>query len=63
MAVAGFDDVPASLDVTPNLTSVSVPLQAIGEQALRAAVDRDWEPDPAALAVRVQVRDSTPRLA
>ncbi|WP_226996760.1 LacI family DNA-binding transcriptional regulator [Tessaracoccus aquimaris] len=62
IAIAGFDDVPASRDVTPNLTSVHVPLQAVGSEALRAAVDPDWSPDAAPLSVSVRVRESTPGL-
>lgn len=58
IAVCGFDDVPASLDVTPPLTTVRVPLSDIGYQAFRATVDSEWE--PTGLPLEVTVRASTP---
>ncbi|MBS1673647.1 MAG: LacI family DNA-binding transcriptional regulator [Actinobacteria bacterium] len=58
IAVCGFDDVPASGDVTPALTTVRVPLNEAGYQAFRAVVDEDWTQDP--LPLEVVVRDSTP---
>lgn len=35
VAVAGFDDIPAVRDLTPPLTTVALPLERLGEQALR----------------------------
>ncbi|MBS1906976.1 MAG: LacI family DNA-binding transcriptional regulator [Actinobacteria bacterium] len=61
IAVCGFDDVSASSDVTPALTTVRVPLNEAGYQAFRAIVDDDWIQDP--LPVEVIVRDSTPGIA
>lgn len=58
IAVCGFDDVPASVDVTPRLTTVRVPLSEVGYQAFRATVDDDWTAEP--LPLEVIVRDSTP---
>ncbi len=58
IAVCGFDDVPASRDVTPRLTTVRVPLTDLGYQAFRAAVDVEWTQPDAEL--EVFVRDSTP---
>ena len=58
IAVCGFDDVPASSDVTPALTTVRVPLSEVGYQAFRATVDADWEQPP--LPLEVVVRASTP---
>ncbi|MCE4026333.1 LacI family transcriptional regulator [Microbacterium sp. Au-Mic1] len=58
IAVCGFDDVPASGDVTPALTTVRLPLNAAGYQAFRAIVDDDWTQGP--LPVEVVVRGSTP---
>lgn len=58
IAVCGFDDVPASLDVTPPLTTVRVPLKDAGYQAFRATVDEDWEQGD--LPLEVIVRESTP---
>ncbi|PRB13080.1 LacI family transcriptional regulator [Microbacterium sp. MYb62] len=58
IAVCGFDDVPASSDVAPALTTVRVPLSEVGYQAFRATVDADWEQAP--LPLEVVVRASTP---
>ncbi|WP_024286803.1 LacI family DNA-binding transcriptional regulator [Cellulomonas sp. KRMCY2] len=66
VSVVGFDDVPAATQVSPTLTTVSVPLQLLA----RAAVDVLLEPhghapdDPAAgrtqtVPVSLVVRDST----
>jgi len=61
IAVCGFDDVPASGDVTPALTTVRLPLNEAGYQAFRAIVDDDWVQSP--LPVEVIVRGSTPGVA
>ncbi len=58
IAVCGFDDVPSSLDVTPPLTTVHVPLTDVGYQAFRATIDADWNQGP--LPLDVIVRESTP---
>ncbi|WP_081859783.1 MULTISPECIES: LacI family DNA-binding transcriptional regulator [unclassified Microbacterium] len=58
IAVCGFDDVPASSDATPRLTTVRVPLSEVGYQAFRATVDAEWEQAP--LPLEIIVRDSTP---
>ncbi|WP_194420590.1 LacI family DNA-binding transcriptional regulator [Microbacterium abyssi] len=58
IAVCGFDDVPSSVDVTPRLTTVRVPLSDVGYQAFRATVDDDWSAEP--LLLQVIVRESTP---
>ena len=60
IAVCGFDDVPSSLDVTPPLTTVHVPLTDVGYQAFRATIDPDWKQGP--LPLDVIVRASTPAL-
>ena len=61
IAVCGFDDVPASSDVAPALTTVRVPLSEVGYQAFRATVDAEWEQGP--LPLEVVVRASTPGIA
>ncbi|UNK71400.1 LacI family DNA-binding transcriptional regulator [Microbacterium sp. H1-D42] len=58
--VTGFDDVPVSRDVTPQLTTVRVPLSDLGYQAFRATVDAEWEQP--AMDLEVLVRESTPGL-
>ena len=60
IALAGFDDIPTARDVTPPLTTVRVPLEDVGYQTLRAAVDDAWEFDPAAIRLEVLLRASTP---
>ncbi|WP_193596995.1 LacI family DNA-binding transcriptional regulator [Microbacterium sp. YJN-G] len=61
IAVCGFDDVPVARDVSPQLTTVHVPLSELGYEAFRATVDTEWEQAPIALEVRV--RASTPGVA
>ncbi|WP_353082426.1 LacI family DNA-binding transcriptional regulator [Tessaracoccus lapidicaptus] len=58
VALAGFDDIPAAEDVTPALTSVHIPLEEVGYQAVRAAIDSEWTPAP--LRMEVHLRASTP---
>jgi len=61
IALAGFDDIPTARDVTPDLTTVRVPLEEVGYRALRAAVDADWSaPSDGALRLEVMLRASTP---
>lgn len=62
IAVAGFDDIATGQDIRPGLTTVRVPLEELGFQALTAAVTAEW--DAAAeppLPLEVVVRGSTPR--
>lgn len=60
IALAGFDDIPTGRDVTPALTTVRVPLEEVGYQALRAAVDAEWAAAAARLDLEVLLRPSTP---
>lgn len=60
IALAGFDDIPTGRDVTPALTTVRVPLEEVGYQTLRAAIDETWEPHPDDLRLDVLLRGSTP---
>jgi len=76
MAVAGFDDISTLRDVRPSLTTVRLPLIAMGRRALELALDgrkvaaSQGDPDgddtgqDAAVIVEVSgevvVRDSTP---
>jgi LacI family transcriptional regulator len=53
--------VPVSRDVTPQLTTVRVPLSELGYQAFRATVADEWEQPP--MEIEVLVRDSTPGIA
>jgi LacI family transcriptional regulator len=38
VSVAGFDDIPIVRDLTPPLTTVALPLQRLGEEAMRMAL-------------------------
>ena len=61
MAVAGFDDIATLRDVTPSLTTVGLPLEAVGEDALDLVL-QPAAGTPRLLQVRgeVAVRESTP---
>lgn len=60
VALAGFDDIPTGRDVTPALTTVRIPLEEVGYQALHAATDAEWMPVPDSLRLEVLLRASTP---
>jgi len=51
ISVMGFDDIPAALDVTPTLTTVRLPLEEMGERAMRLLLD---DPDRPPRTVRVK---------
>ncbi|HEU0207032.1 MAG TPA: LacI family DNA-binding transcriptional regulator [Pseudolysinimonas sp.] len=62
IGVAGYDDIPTVRDVSPGLTTVHIPLEEVGQQALRLALtpeSSDLETD-GPLSVTVVVRESTP---
>lgn len=55
--VAGFDDIPTLLDFTPSLTTVRLPLEQIGQQAVALALTPT--PDgPVVIEGQVVLRDS-----
>lgn len=57
--VAGFDDIPTLRDIVPSLTTVRVPLERIGEVAVRMALG-EMTTDPAEAAeYEVVLREST----
>lgn len=60
VSVAGFDDYPFAADVTPRLSTVQVPMVAMGEQAMQLVL-RAAEPQLHAvpLATRVILRESS----
>ena len=60
VAVAGFDDIEPAADVTPSLTTVHLPLRAIGRRALEVALKNSDGPAVEHLPTRVVLRDSTP---
>jgi LacI family transcriptional regulator len=61
MAVAGFDDITTLRDVNPALTTVRIPLQEVGAQAIRLALDEHAD-RPRIHQIRgdVMIRASTP---
>ncbi|MFI5916713.1 LacI family DNA-binding transcriptional regulator [Dactylosporangium sp. NPDC051541] len=59
LAVAGFDDIDAAAHVHPALTSVRVPLRAIGRRALETALSRT-DSGTVDIPVEVVLRASTP---
>ena len=61
IAVAGFDDIPLVADVTPALTSVSLPLAEIGARALELALADEPAGELTPVSAEVRVRASTPR--
>ncbi|UAJ80370.1 LacI family DNA-binding transcriptional regulator [Leifsonia sp. ZF2019] len=60
IGVAGFDDIPLVADVTPALTSVSLPLADLGARALELALADEAAP-AAPVPAEVRLRASTPR--
>lgn len=60
IALAGFDDIRTGRDITPALTTVRVPLEDVGHEAFRAAVDPEWDGASDALHLEVLLRESTP---
>ncbi len=63
VSVAGFDDLPFSVDVVPALTTVRLPLHDAGVRAGRIAMGREPEPpgQTSVIAGELMVRGSTAR--
>lgn len=61
LAVAGYDDIATSRDVTPALTTVAVPLEEVGEHAVRLALDPATDSTTVEpVGATVVLRESTP---
>jgi LacI family transcriptional regulator len=60
IGVAGFDDIGPAVDVVPELTSVTVPLQQVGLRAMELALSDDDVPRIVPVATNVVLRASTP---
>jgi LacI family transcriptional regulator len=61
LAVAGFDDISSLRDITPALTTVSLPLEIIGRKAIELALDADQDTNSRVPVYGVPVlRESTP---
>jgi LacI family transcriptional regulator len=61
LAVAGFDDIGAAVDLVPALTSVTVPLQQVGLCAMELALSEGEASRIVPVSTSVVLRDSTPR--
>ncbi|MFD4604618.1 LacI family DNA-binding transcriptional regulator [Streptomyces sp. NPDC058464] len=60
VSVVGYDDIPLSLDLTPELTTVHVPHEELGRAAVRLALHRDRYPEQRVkMGVHVVVRGSS----
>jgi LacI family transcriptional regulator len=59
VCVAGFDDIPTLRDHTPSLTTVALPLEDIGAQAVELALRTDAEGLRVRVPGQVLLRDST----
>lgn len=59
MSVVGFDDIPLASDLTPALTTVHVPHEELGREAVRLGLRRaDSNTDPVVLGTHIVVRES-----
>jgi LacI family transcriptional regulator len=61
LSIAGFDDIPTLRDLTPGLTTVRLPLEWIGEEATRLALEEAPLESPRRISIagEVVLRDST----
>ncbi len=57
--VAGFDDIPTLRDIVPSLTTVRVPLERIGEFAVRLALGETSLDKSVTQEFEVVLREST----
>ena len=59
--IAGFDDIPTLRDHSPSLTTVRLPMQAMGERAVELALSgpADGEPRIESISGEVVLREST----
>jgi LacI family transcriptional regulator len=60
IAVAGFDDIHAAVDLAPALTTVSVPLAEMGVRAMELALSTHEPTTIVPIGTSVVLRDSTP---
>jgi LacI family transcriptional regulator len=63
LAVAGFDDISAATDVDPALTTVAVPMRAMGRRAIELALAGHDKGKVVWLPTRVVLRESIPQRA
>ena len=62
LAIAGFDDISTARDVTPALTTVSLPLRDVGASAIALALSAEGRTEPEIVTITgtVVLRESTP---
>lgn len=65
VSLVGYDDIPVAQELRPRLTTVHVPLEEMGRQAVRLALadgdEDDWREQPSGvvrLGTHIVVRDS-----
>lgn len=59
MSVVGFDDIPLAADVTPRLTTLALPFQRVGAEAIRRATAPEGQSsEPLRVAGTTMVRQS-----
>ena len=58
-SLTGFDDIELATDVTPRLTTVSLPLAQAGAEAVRLALRARAEKEHLMMRGQFVVRDST----
>jgi LacI family transcriptional regulator len=61
VAIAGFDDIRSLRNIVPSLTTVRVPVDEVGRQAIARAVEDGGRADHKVVNATVVLRDSTPR--
>lgn len=59
VSVTGFDDIPLAADVTPRLTTVSLPFAQVGAEAIALALRERAHPTRMTVQGEVVLRDST----
>jgi len=59
VSVAGVDDIPLAVDVTPRLTTVALPLQQVGADAIRLVLGERLAATHATVSGQLIVRDSS----
>ncbi len=59
IALAGFGGTDAAIDVAPGLTTVRIPLERLGKEAVRAVLESDWVESPSR-DLELIFRPSTP---
>jgi LacI family transcriptional regulator len=59
ISVVGFDDIPLAADVTPRLTTLALPFQRVGAEAIRRAIDTDdADQEPLRVSGKLVIRQS-----